>query len=113
IVKGTWMVFGIKQIKHTIGGSTCLLHSRVPLTDDTRAARQTIGRLKNISSSIDIGRTGMHSTINLDTTSTGNTTAFDEINNWLDTNGNDHHFTGDMCPLRSHNSCNLPLFASN
>src|SRR5438874_2437038 len=89
---------------------TLLIEPVVQLSDHTSAARQTIGSLKNIPGSIDIGRTGTHSTINLDATSTRNATTFDEINNWLDTNGNDHHFTGDMCSLRSHNACNLPLF---
>src|SRR5947209_18478798 len=52
---GTEWCIGVKQIEHVVCCGTCLLNSRVPLSDHTGASGRGIRRFENIASRIDVG----------------------------------------------------------
>src|ERR1700688_4750938 len=95
---------GIKQVEHAVRGGPSLLNGRIPLSDDTRATRQSIGRLKHITGGVNVRSAGAHRFIDLYPSPAGDATRLDEVYDWLDTNGDNHHITGNTRAACSHNT---------
>src|SRR5215469_6800159 len=103
----------IQQVEHAIGSSTRLLDSRIPLTEHASTPGHCVVCLQNISCSIDIRSARTHSSVYLDATPTWDATAFDKIDDGVDTNGYDNHIARDTRTAGCQNSCNLAIFAGD
>src|ERR1700680_2781138 len=104
---------GIKQIEHAVGGGPSLLNGGIPLPDDTHATRQSIGCLKHITGGVNVRSAGAHSLIDLYPSPAGDATRLYEVYDWLDTNGDNHHITGNTRAACSHNASHLSVFAGD
>ena len=104
---------GQEQIEHVIGCNLGLLNGREPLTQHARSTGELIGCFNNITGCIDIRGRCTQSVINPDPAPTSDAAGSNEVNQRLNTNGNQHHFTRNALSTGGDHLCNLAIFAHN
>ena len=90
-----------------------LLDGGKPLSQHTCAPRKLIGGFYHVAGRVDIWDAGSHTVVNLDAAPAGDAAGADEVNQWLDADGNQRQLTWYALSTGRNDGRNLAIFADN